>query len=201
MRHGRKIFLSTVLLCLAAVAAYFFLYHQPLERKILQLELDRRKAAQQSVDIINFKNRHGDLSKLMLDLNEQRNDLERALPPQLSQGEFINYMQSTALAHQIRLLEITPNTPTRDEALPITRLPIRVHIECTYFELLDFLKALEQSERFIDIKNFKATSTSEGARLNCELELMIFAAEIEEDTDAEIFDGGRVARTAIDGDS
>ncbi len=190
MRYERQLFLATVLLCLSISAAYYFVVHQPLERELLQLDLERRKAAQQSVDILNFKNEHGDLSELLTDLNDQRVDVDRALPNQLSQGDFINYMQSTALANQIRLLSMTPGTPTRDESLPIIRLPIRVKLECSYFKLLDFLKALENSERLINIKNFTATSIGDGERLSCDLEMMVFAADTEDDGDAEISDGG-----------
>ena len=190
MRYERQIFFATVLLCLSIAAAYYFIVHLPLERELLQLDLERRKAAQQSIDILNFKNEHGDLSALMSELGEQRTDVERALPTQLSQGEFINYLQSTAIENQIRLLSLAPGTPTRDEQLPIIRLPIRVRLECSYFKLLDFLKAVEQSERLINIKNFAATSTGDGERLDCELEMIVFAADTEADADASISDGG-----------
>lgn len=190
MRYERQLFVATVLLCLSITAAYYFIVHQPLERELVQLDLERRRAAQQSIDILNFKNEHGDLSELLLELDEQRVDVERALPTQLSQGEFINYMQSTALANKIQLLEITPGTPARDEALPIIRLPIKIRLECSYFKLLDFLKALEQSERLINIKNFTATSIGDGERLKCELEMIVFAADTEDDAGDQIFDGG-----------
>ena len=184
MRYDRQIFFATLLLCVSSIAGYYFFVHRPFEVEIFRLELERRKAVRQSVDIINFKNLHGDLEEVLVDLDQQRDDLERALPTQLSQGDFINYIQSTALTNQIR------GVPTRDENLPITRLPIRVRVECTYFKLLDFLKTLEGSERLIDIENFKATSTGDGTQLICELELTIFAAEMDGEDDDQIFDGG-----------
>ena len=201
MRYEREIFLATVILCALSAVLYLNLYHLPLQLDLLQSELKQQQAAKQTVDILNFKNRHGDLNEVMLELDEQRTDLERALPPQLYQGEFIGYLQSTAQANQIRLTALTPDAAELDEALPIIRLPLRVRLECTYFGLLDFLKALEESERLINIEKFTARSSGDGEQLMCELKIVLFSTAEEGDDNAEVVDGGRIARTSIDGDS
>lgn len=190
MRYEREIFFATVLICVLSAAAYWNFYHEPLERELLQMELNRRQAAQQTVDIINFKNENGDLDDLMTELDEQYNELERALPTKLFQGEFINYLQSTAQANKIRLVSLTPGTVARDEILPVLKLPLRVQIECTYFKLLDFLKALEQSDRLIKTEKFKAKSKGDGELIVCELELILYSTVEEGDVNAEISDGG-----------
>ena len=191
-----------MLSCVAIAAAYWFLYHQPLERELVSLGLERQRTTQQIVDILNFKNEYGSLEDCMLELDEQFRDAERALPQQFFQGEFINYIQSTAIEKGVRLISLTPGTveSAADQSLPLVRLPLRIKIECDYFRLLDFLKALEESERFINIESFTATSRDD--RLDCELNVILFALDEEEDInhDAEISDGGRVARFAIDGD-
>ena len=189
-RYEREIFMAMVLICVLSVAAYWNLYHLPLERELLQMELHRQQAAKQIVEILNFKNEQGDLDGLMRELDEQRAELERALPPALSQGEFINYLQTKARSNQIRLISLTPGTVARDEDLPIIRLPLRVKVECTYFKLLDFLKELEAGERLINIGNFKATGKNDGEMLICELELVLFATAEEGDANGEISDGG-----------
>ncbi|MBR1579156.1 MAG: type 4a pilus biogenesis protein PilO [Selenomonadaceae bacterium] len=200
MRYERELFIATLMLCVLSAMAYWHFYHQPLEREMLQLELNRQQAARQTIDILNFKNEHGNLDDYMFELEEQRATVDRILPTQLYQGEFINYLQTTALANGIRLLSLTPGSIGRDERLPIVRLPLRVRVECTYFKLLDLLKALEDSERLIKIENFTAKALGDGERLDCELELVLFAVAEEEETDAEIFDGGGIARTSTDGD-
>ena len=203
MRYGREIFLATLLICIGTVAAYWFLHHQPLARERVQLELERQRATQRIIDVLNFKNEHGDLDEYMLDIEQQRLAVDTALPQQMFQGEFINYIQQTAREKQVRLISLMPGAIKEDDSLPLERLPLRIKIECDYFKLLDFLKALEESERLINLEKFSVTSIGTGEKLTCELNVVLFAINEEEDinNDAEIFDGGGVARTAIDGDT
>ena len=190
MRYEREIFAATLAICILSAMAYWHFYHEPLERELLQMELSRQQISKQAVDIINFKNKNGDLDDVMVALDEQYEELERALPPKLFQGEFINYLQSTALTHQIQLKALTPGTVARDENLSVMRLPLRAQVECTYFKLLDFLKALEASERLIQIENFTVKSKGDGEILICELELILFSMAEGDDANAEISDGG-----------
>ena len=190
MRYERGIFAVTIAICILSAMTYWKFYHEPLERELRQMELSRQQTSKQAVDIINFKNENGDLDDVMLELDEQYEELERALPPKLFQGEFISYLQATALANQIQLKALTPGTVARDENLTVMRLPLRVQVECTYFKLLDFLKALEDSERLIKIENFSAKSKGDGEILICELELILFSMAEGGDANAEISDGG-----------
>lgn len=190
MRYGRKIFFATLCLCLLLSTAVYYFYHVPLQRELVQLRLDRRRTAQLVVDILNFRNEHGDLDDYLLALDEQRAVIDRALPEQLSQGEFIDYLQRTALEHKIRLLSISPGSVEKTADARIVRLPIRILIECSYFTLLDFLKSLEDGERLICMENFSVASTDWGDSLRCELNLVLFALDGEGNINAEIFDGG-----------
>ena len=182
MRYGREILLATILLCMSMIAAYRLLYHLPLEREILQLGLERQQTAQQIINVLNFKNEYGSLDEYMRELEERRFVVDRALPPQLEQGEFINYIQRTALANQVRLISLTPGAVenVEDDALPILRLPLRLKIECDYFKLLDFLKALEDGERFINIEQFDVSRKDDGELLDCELDVILFAIKESE---------------------
>ena len=181
MRHERKIFPATVIMCILSVTLYLNVYHMPFQLELLQIELNRQSTSRKIIDILNFENEHGDLEEYMVELDEQKQDLERALPTQLKQGEFISYLQLTALNKNVELKSLTPEMSVLDEKFPVIRLPLKLQVECTYVSLLDFLKALEESERLIDIENFTVTSVDDGERLNCELEIILFATAKEGD--------------------
>ena len=57
----------------------------------------------------------------------------------------------------------------------LSMLPIDFVFECDYIALINFLKAVENSERMVNIKNLSITSKDDGDKLNCELNVTIFA--------------------------
>ena len=59
-------------------------------------------------------------------------------------------------------------------------LPIDFVFECDYMSLINFLKAIEDSERMVNIKNLSITSKDDGEKLNCKLNIIIFALEKEQ---------------------
>ena len=59
----------------------------------------------------------------------------------------------------------------------LSMLPIDFMFECDYMSLINFLKAIEDSERMINIKNLSITSKDDGEKLNCELNIIIFALD------------------------
>ena len=59
----------------------------------------------------------------------------------------------------------------------LSMLPIDFVFECDYMSLINFLKAVENSERMVNIKNLSITSKDDGDKLNCELNITIFALE------------------------
>lgn len=59
----------------------------------------------------------------------------------------------------------------------LSMLPIDFVFECDYIALINFLKAIEDSERMVNIKNLSITSKDDGEKLNCALNIIIFALD------------------------
>ena len=59
----------------------------------------------------------------------------------------------------------------------LSMLPIDFVFECDYMSLINFLKAVENSERMVNMKNLSITSKDDGEKLNCKLNIIIFAID------------------------
>ena len=59
----------------------------------------------------------------------------------------------------------------------LSMLPIDFVFECDHMSLINFLKAVENSERMVNMKNLSITSKDDGEKLNCKLNIIIFALE------------------------
>ena len=137
----------------------------------------------------------------MENIEERYQSASISLPDRMEQGEFINFLQQTAEENQVKILSMIPsaikpfddkanaNFEDEDEAVEnedkikinsdseLITLPISVKIECGYIPLINFLKAIEDSERMTQIKNLSVISKDDGEKLNCELNMIIFALE------------------------
>ena len=176
---------------------FWYFFHIPKQQEILKLELERKKLIQISDNILKYKNKYGNLDEYMQKIEERYQLASISLPERMQQGEFINFLHQTALENQVKILamipssvqpvfdnpnenlesesEIDENKSNSNPALKM--LPINVKIECSYISLINFLKAIEDSERMTQIKNLSIVSRENGEKLNCELNIIIFAFE------------------------
>ena len=193
MRFKRESAIIAFIISVLIIAGVWNFFHVPFKNEILQVDLEKQLTVKKAINIINFKNKHGNLENYMAEIEERQLAAHKSLPENLEQGEFINFIQQKALENQAQIISITPGTvksfsddSTREnseiqlnlknETLQgLVMLPIRVKIECGYFKLLDFLKAIETSERTMQIKNVSIVSSKGGSRLTCELNILIFA--------------------------
>ena len=154
--------------------------------------------SQISTNILNYKNKYGNLEEYMEKLEERFQLSSRILPENINQGEFINFLQRTALENNIKIISLTPSTiqPVYDDSEnkseaaksegeetakqggTLIKLPIDLKIEGTYLSMIKFLESLEKSERLMNVEEVSITSKDDGDRLNCDLKIIIFAMKI-----------------------
>ncbi|MBR1728667.1 MAG: type 4a pilus biogenesis protein PilO [Selenomonadaceae bacterium] len=169
---------------------FYFAFHEPLQKDILKMNLETQKIVKDGIEILNFKSKHGDLNEYIKKLDERYQDTNIFLPEKIEQGEFINDLQQKALENQVKIVAIIPSKiqpfieensddqkENSDLMKDIVMLPINLKIDCGYIQLLNFLKAIETNERIMQIKNFSIVSKGDGENLSCELNIIIFALE------------------------
>ena len=170
--------------------------HKYAQQKIMQFDLERQKISQISTNILNYKNKYGDLDEYMQRIEERFRLSNKTLPEKINQGEFVDFLQRKALENQIKIISLTPNSiqPVYDNSKNdsesenteeitknlksnLIKLPINLKIEGNYFALIKFLESLESSERLMNIEEVSITSKGDGDWLTCNLNIIIFALE------------------------
>ena len=197
IQFNKRTAIFALFFCIIIIAMFWNFFHVPKQQEILKLELERKKLIQISDNILKYKNKYGNLDEYMQKIEERYQLASISLPERMQQGEFINFLHQTALENQVKILamipssvqpvfdnlnenfesesEIDENKSNSNSALKM--LPINVKIECSYISLINFLKAIEDSERMTQIKNLSIVSRENGEKLNCELNIIIFAFE------------------------
>ena len=202
MRHNKIIVVGSIFFYLIFIFALWYFIHNFAQQKILQLDLERQKLVHIRDNILNYKNKYGNLDDYMQTIEKDYQLSNVSIPEQMRQGEFVNFLQQTASENNVNIISIISSTiQIIDENSKVTanlesvddnanasinkfiqdkklsKLIINVKIESGYFQLINFLKMIESSERLVNIENLSLISKGDGDDLNCELKLSIFSLE------------------------
>ena len=166
-----KLFALICALCVFLFVAFFYFVHIPLQEETQQLEREAKDLSAQIIAVENFANKHQDIKEYSAAISKRQEKADRALPDSLEQSTVISLLQHHALNQQIQLVSITPGqTKTEHELI---MLPIQIKLNCNYFQFLDFLKAIQEDGRFLQISRLGAHSTDD--KLSFEIEATVYA--------------------------
>ena len=206
VRYGKITVVGAIFFCFILVAASWHFIHSFFQQRILYSELERQKLLQTNDKILNYKNKYGNLDEYMQTIEKRYQLANISLPEQMNQGEFVNFLQKVAQENQVKLISIVPSSiqtiedngeiiskiETEDEINNIQdskeksakgknnilkKLSIDIKIESGYIQLINFLKAIELSERLVSIDNLYIISKDDGNNLNCNINMSIFSLE------------------------
>ena len=196
LKFNKTTLAVSLFFCVISEILFWQFAHKYTQQRILQLDLERQKSSQISTNILNYKSKYGNLDEYLQRLEERFQLSNKILPERMEQGEFVNFLQKTALENQIKIVSLTPSTiqPVYDNAKTnsdneeaeetaknrsenLIKLPISVKIEGSYISLIKFLESIESKERLMNIEEFSITSKGDGDWLTCNLNVIIFALE------------------------
>ena len=196
MRFDKKTLAVSLFFCVIFGILFWQFVHKYAQQKILQLDLERQKLSQISTNILNYKNKYGNLDEYMQRLEERFQLSNKILPERMNQGEFVDFLQKMALENQIKVISLTPGSiqPVYDNSKTnldsensekvadnqernLIKLPIGIKLEGSYISLIKFLESMESSERLMHIEEVSITSKDDGEWLICSLNVTIFALE------------------------
>ncbi|MBR2179475.1 MAG: type 4a pilus biogenesis protein PilO [Selenomonadaceae bacterium] len=194
MSFNKTTLAVSLFFCVILEVLFWQFAHKYAQQKILQLDLERQKLSQISTNILNYKNKYGNLDEYMQRLEERFQLSNKILPERMNQGEFVDFLQKMALENQIKIISLTPGSiqPVYDNSKTnldsentekvadnqernLIKLPIGIKLESSYISLIKFLESMESSERLMHIEEVSITSEDDGEWLNCSLNITIFA--------------------------
>ena len=171
----KKFFLLFITSLLLIGTAFFIVVYQEQREELLaksqQIEIQRATL----LSVQNFMNAHLDMNAYKQDLVMQQKIVNDLLPEHMEQGTWLEILQAKAFAHKVQINGILPGQAMKNDALYVQ--PVKMKISCTYFQLVDFLKALEETERFLGAKKLHIRGNDEG-KLSCEVDMQIYSMEL-----------------------
>lgn len=154
--------------------AFFLFPHAAWQEEREQIYKEQAATEQELIAVENFINAHGNMDEFYREMEEHQEHSLKAMPEEMEQGRFLEFLQRLALGCHVELLGVAPGEKIQEGDVAI--LPIRVQLRCRYFQLLDFLKGLQEGDRFLQVRDAKIHSDREG--LACEIDLVIFAMRL-----------------------
>ena len=156
---------------------FFFAWHQfffePVQREILNTELETRRLREIEREILELKTRYGNLATLVEEKDSESDAAKNFLPPTLMQDKFIDELYRSADAQKVRLVSVQADETVSAEK--ISAQFVSVNLESNYVSLLNFIRKIVDGERLARLENFSITS-AENEIVSAELRFKIFAA-------------------------
>ena len=166
---------------LAVLAALTVLFYQTVYvDQLADLEEKRRTLLLRQQDLMRleaFSQRYRDDSAAEEALKKHAEWSRRLLPDELRTGDFLSEIQGYMLRSQVKVIGLTPNVVEQKEGF--CRQRVELMVEGNYFQLLDFIRLLEQQNRFVTIENISGQVKDTGI-LCGRFDLYIFARCIEQ---------------------
>ena len=167
------------------IVIYWCFVHAPLAE---EYHAARAKAFTLKQDYAKFNrylSRHPDLAAYKREADGAKLLADELVPDALNESGFLAYLSEETTKRQMEVLSVQAEQAITD-GTGLTALPVHIRLRTDYWQLTDFLAALEKSTRFIGVQSMKITSSDE--RLECYLILTIYArhGEVITTTDREI---------------
>ena len=168
-----KKFFPMIIFALIILAACHQFIYQPVQRKILSMELEARRLREVERELSELKARHGNLSAFVEAKELELDAARKFLPPTISQDRFIDELYRAADFYQVRITAV--HIDEISSAEKIQSQIVSLNVETNYVSLLNFIRVVLDGERLTRLENFSATSAGDGV-ISCALSFEIFAA-------------------------
>lgn len=177
-RIGKYTFIAGALSCALlffAVLAFAGSLADERETLLTEAREDRRQAAEAQA----FLDAHLDRDAYYKTLSEREKRARLALPSDLEKIDFTTELAENAEKSGLKVLALSEEKPhARGNGL--TELTIKVTLEGDYFALMDFLDAMEKSDRFAALKEAKISTPKDYKKLRIDLKLSIYSLNLSQ---------------------
>lgn len=155
IRAGSKDKGYVIILTLAGTLAggllFYFFLHKPLLAAAEDCNRQAAEAVREVTAVTNFQNAHLNMKEYRAELKKREQRVMQYLPENLSQGEFILYLERLAMRSKMELQMVNPQKSELQG--DVFCLPLKLKLTGSYFCLLKFLQGLQEGERLAVVKN------------------------------------------------
>ncbi|HML86856.1 MAG TPA: type 4a pilus biogenesis protein PilO [Methylomusa anaerophila] len=165
---GSGILSVIVFLCLAIII--------PQQKKINELKLTHNLEQQKVLNIEAYARKHPDADHYLKELDKKLTQLDEMLPRQPAIGAFMTAVEAAADSSGVRLIETKPLSIVKKSEY--REIPLEITARGSYWQMLAFLKRLENMQRFNSMTNVTVRTVSgipeSDDLLECKLLLVVY---------------------------
>jgi len=129
---------------------FFFALYQPKQQALQEKKFLLGAQREQLISLKNFLNAHPDLAAYEKEIAEKENKVAIMLPEHMQLSPFVSDMQKLAVRSNVVLASIKPDKI--NSQADYDELAVAVEATGNYFQLLAFLKAVENMPRFVRVR-------------------------------------------------
>lgn len=174
-RQARLRFFGMTALAVISGALFYLLSYAPQSEALCAKEAEAVSLRKEIGEAANFRRSHPDPAKEAKSAAERKRALDIMIPANLDAGAFLMEAEKRAAESGVTLLGVAPGDTGTTGGFATEKL--RLSVRGDYFELLDYLYALEQQGRFVKIDAMRG-KVEEGV-FKGEIELWIYARALE----------------------
>lgn len=174
-----KNFLPIMIICGGFVAIFFILwnfFYVPIQGEILQMQLETKKLLAVEKELKILQSRHEDFAEFVESNGEELSKLKKLLPENSAQEKFSAELYKLAEKNKIAVTSLQVGEIISDEEKNLSRQSVKIKIEGKYIAILNFLREVEDGERFAKLENI-SLENSGGNLILGEAEFFIFSRE------------------------
>ena len=172
---ARLRFFGMAALAAAMGASFFLLSYAPQSDALREKEAEASALQREIETAASFRRSHPDPANEAKAAAERKRAVEKMLPARLDAGAFLLEAEKRAAESGVTLLGVAPGDAGTSGGFAAEKL--RLSVRGNYFELLDYLYALEQQGRFVKIDAMRGNV--EDGVFKGDIELWIYARALE----------------------
>ena len=175
-----KKFLPIIILTICAIVAilYWQLIYNPVQAEISALDTETKQIEKIEQEIENLQTRYGNIEDLVALTEERLTQMQELLPAEIDSEKFITELYKIAEDKKILINSVQVGEISETDS--VQKQSVKIRLETDYISLLNFIREILDGERLASFENFSITREDETNILNCELEFLIFAAQLKD---------------------
>lgn len=173
----QKIILFTFITIVAIISFVNFLY-LPQREQISGLISAADKAQGDLNKVKDFMNQHPDIGVYEQEVQAQLDFIDKKLPNTIILSTIMEQVETAVNSSQVTLTRMKPEKKLAEAHYTVT--PLLIEFNGNYFQTLEFLKKLEQLDRFSTTNNM--IIQSKDGILDCKLLLAVYSYGVQQDS-------------------
>lgn len=173
MRKGVQLFSLIVITLITSGLFIYAMILQPQKFELLHNKQAVEELLRRQTAVRNFYEKHNNIDAYAGNLQERITLVNGMLPNNMAVNDYMLELQTKASASGIMLTLVKPGKMKAQNNYVEQELSIA--FQADYYQLNDFLCRIEQTERFANVIGIQIKSKENGPRLECNVNLAVFA--------------------------